>query len=303
MTERLDRQQQQQQVPEQWGLGQRVLWVRLLQSIFALLLLLGQVLAQGQALAGELQQRVAQFPQWQHKPTVRLSQNELTYPQWMAGTWTVTSTLVDMVAPLAPDVITPGFEGNRQFLHQPMTFRVRFVPQLPQALGLGQLPFAQRRTGMPDRIVADRAFNGLNLAVAYLGAPGVLSVTVDPRQPNRQITQLPKGRTLVSIVTGQASEQPEPYRFIATELCQQVFRGTARPYLNEVETTTQYDYQAATPRLIHAQQITAIYLSPQDPNYFQVDKLVGTSGRRGRDVPVALYRYQLDLAKLDVESG
>ncbi len=298
MIGQIDRQNQQQ-----GDLRRQGSWARLLQVVLALLLLLGQLLPQGQALAGELQQRVAQFPQWQNKPAVRLSKDELTYPQWMAGTWTVTSTLVDMVAPLAPDFVTPGFEGNRQFLQQPMTFQVRFVPQLPQAPGLGELPFAQRRTGMPDKIVADRAFNGLNLAVAYLGSAGVLSVSVDPRRPNRQIMQLARGRTLVSIVTGQASEQGESYQFVATELCQQVFRDAATPYLNEVETTTQYDYQAETPRLIHAQQITAIYLSPQDPNYFQVGKLVGKSGRRGQDVPVALYRYQLDLAKSDAESG
>ena len=37
--------------------------------------------------------------------------------------------------------------------------------------------------------------------------------------------------------------------------------------------------------LIEANQITAIYLSPQDPNYFLV-----------ANHPVALYRYQLELS-------
>ena len=58
-------------------------------------------------------------------------------------------------------------------------------------------------------------------------------------------------------------------------------------YLNEVETTTDYhhiidEYQG---EIIEANQITAIYLSPQDPNYFLV-----------ANHPVALYRYQLELS-------
>ncbi len=257
-------------------------WQRfLLVCLVTLVLFAGQ----GQAWAGELSDRVAQFPQWQGKPTVRLAQDDLTYPQWIAGTWSVTSTLVDLVAPLAPDFITPGFEGNRQFLHQAIAFDVRFLPRSPRLPGLGELPFGRRSLADGSAIVADRAFNGLNLATAYLGSQAVLSVTVDPRQPNRQFTRLPRGRMLVSTVTGQASEQPQPDRFIATELCQQIFQGTATPYLNEVETTTVYQYQPENDRPIHADQITAIYLSPQDPNYF-----------KARTTPVALYRYRLEFS-------
>ena len=52
-------------------------------------------------------------------------------------------------------------------------------------------------------------------------------------------------------------------------------------YLNEVETTTAYELKQTG---IEANQVTAIYLYPQDPNYFQANSR-----------PVALYRYQLEL--------
>ena len=71
---------------------------------------------------------------------------------------------------------------------------------------------------------------------------------------------------------------------MATEVTQQLFRSPERLYLNEVETTSSYELLASGN--ISAEQITAIYLSPQDPDYF-------TAGDR----PVALYRYHLDLTK------
>jgi len=79
--------------------------------------------------AGILTDRLALFPQWDGKPSVQAvkGSEDLVYPDWMAGTWNVTSTLVEMVAPLAPDVVTPGFAGNRQFLDKPVSFLVRFV--------------------------------------------------------------------------------------------------------------------------------------------------------------------------------
>ncbi|MCD8487031.1 MAG: hypothetical protein LRZ84_09945 [Desertifilum sp.] len=219
-----------------------------------------------EANATPLAERLADFPQWQNKPPVEAVQGDLIYPEWMAGTWEVTSTLVDLAAPLAPDVTTPGFENNRQFLHQPVRFQVRFAPNQGNA------------------VVSDRSFNGLSIAKAYLEdskASIVQAVKVDPQNPNRQITLLKGDRQLISTVTGRATETPAPNRFIATEVTQQFFRGTSQVYLNEVETTTAYQYLHSG---IQADQVTAIYLSPQDPNYFKV-----------LNRPVALYRYTLEL--------
>lgn len=220
--------------------------------------------------AGALSDRVSTFPDWHNKPPVDRATGDLIYPAWIAGTWHVKSTLIELVAPLAPEVVTPGFESNRAYVNQPIEFDVRFTKQ--------------------KEVTADRAFNGLNIAKAYLGG-AVLAVKVDPDSPNKQITILRDDRILTSTITGRAIETPAPDQFITSEIFQQVFRGTAQPYLNQVETTTAYSYaykylsnQEST---IVADQITAIYLSPQDPDYFKAG-----------NTPVALYRYRLEFSPL-----
>ncbi|MER3433117.1 MAG: hypothetical protein C4288_06735 [Leptolyngbya sp. ERB_1_1] len=217
--------------------------------------------------AGTLSDRVSTFPDWHNKPLVDRATGDLIYPSWLAGTWRVKSTLIDLVAPLAPQIVTPGFESNRVYVNQPIEFNVRFAEQQKQG------------------VIADRAFNGLNIARAYLGDRAVLSVKVDPNSPNKQITILKGDRSLTSTITGRAIENPAPNRFITSEIFQQIFRGTAQPYLNQVETTTAYKYLGDQTAAIVADQITAIYLSPQDPNYFKA----GTT-------PVALYRYRLEFS-------
>jgi len=257
------------------------------------LLLLLWLLCSGTVLAETLSSRLVQFPDWQSKPTVEVAEGDLAYPDWFAGEWTVTTTLVDLAAPLAPDLITPGFESNCQFLNQPVTFPVRFVAAQPQGFS-SFLPVVARRT----EIISDRAFNGLSLARAYLGDRSVISVKVDPQNPNRQITRLRGDRQLVSTVTGRAIEQPEDDRFITTELFQQEFRGTPQLYFNEVENTTAYTrLSPATsddPR-ITADQVTAVYLSPQDPDYF---KTLPSENLLGASRPVALYRYRMEFRRI-----
>jgi hypothetical protein len=137
-----------------------------------------------------------------------------------------------------------------------------------------------------EEIVADRAFNGLNLAQAYLGEQTVKTVKVDPDNPNRQLTILQGDRQLESTIISRAVETPSDEEFLATEIFHQIFRGTAQPFFNEVETTTAY--HVIDDEHIAADQVTAIYLSPQDPNYF-----------KARNQPVALYRYRLSLTAMD----
>jgi hypothetical protein len=50
----------------------------------------------------------------------------------------VTSTLIDQIAPLQPEIISSGFERNRQWLDQPVTFPVRFTRFVPK---VAPLPF------------------------------------------------------------------------------------------------------------------------------------------------------------------
>lgn len=247
------------------------------------LLVLVWLLCSGDAYAGVLSDRLATFPDWHSKPPTHPAAGDLVYPDWMAGTWEMTSTLVDLSAPLAPEIETPGYESNQSLLHEPITCEVRFEPRLTSYTKsfLLQPRLAQ------EEIVADRAFNGLSLAEAYLGEQTVKTVKVDPDNPNRQVTFLRGDRQLESTVVSRAVEAPSETEFLTTEVFQQVLRGTAQPYLNEVETTTAY--QLIDDEHIEADQVTAIYLSPQDPHYFQA-----------RNQPVALYRYRLELSAVNL---
>jgi len=248
-------------------------------AIWSFCLVVSFLLWSSEALAGELSERLANFPQWEKLTSVQPASGDLVYPEWMAGSWQVTSTLVDLAAPLAPDIVTPGFEGNRRQLNQPVSFVVRFVKQLLPITRLKIFPQIDYKSPI---LVADRSFNSLNLARAYLGDEAVLSVKVDPDSPNRQITFLRSSRQLVSIVTARATETTSDGNFITTEVFQQLFKGGSRPYLNSVESTTAYHKLPTSNRAIEADQVTAVYLSPQDPDYFKAGSQ-----------PVALYRYRL----------
>ena len=274
--------------------GKSLIWKRVRRNLLWLgLLAFVWLMCSAQATAETLSDRQQAFPNWQSKPPVQPSVGDLAYPQWMSGSWRLTSTLIDMVAPLAPEIKTPGFEGNRQFLHQPIKTVVRFVPKAGHRGRFLSRPLPSARAE-DIQIVSDRAFNGLNLARAYLGDDWVKAVKVDPDDPNRQITFLKDNQQLVSTVTGRTVEEPNAGTFATTEVFQQFFRNSKNAdegptvYLNEVENTTIYRKRADPNFPIDADQITAIYLSPQDPDYF-----------KAKDKPVALYRYQLSFSPLN----
>jgi hypothetical protein len=253
--------------------------------VWLTLLALVWLLCSGNADAGPLSDRLAAFPNWTTKPPTQVANGDLVYPDWMAGTWKLTSVLVDLSAPLAPDITTPGFESNESLLNQPITCEVRFEPRMTSYTRsfLLQPRLAQ------EEIVADRAFNGLSFAEAYLGKQAVKAVKVDPDNPNRQVIFLQGDRQLESTITNRAWEIPSAHEFVTSEIFQQVFRGTAQPYINEVETTTAYSLRdVENDSLVTADQVTAVYLSPQDPTYFK-------TGNK----PVALYRYELTLEAIE----
>lgn len=267
-------------------------WVKRFLKVSLGIILLAVVWLGSPGLAGPLTDRIQGFPEWPQKLPGQSVQGDLVYPHWFEGTWNVTTTLVDLVAPLAPDIVTPGFVGNQADLNRSIAFQARFIPSLSATARslVPHLPRAMVGQGQDD-IVADRAFNGLNLANASLGtepsqpAP-ILAVKVDPQNPNRQITLLRNDRQLVSTVIARATETPADNQFVTTEVFRQEFRGIPQPYFNDVETTTAYRYQPGQIPELQAEQVTAIYLSPQDPDYF-----------RANDRPIALYRYKLQLRR------
>lgn len=262
-------------------------------------LLLLWLFCSGVAFAGSLSDRLSEYPNWQGKPPVQAAKGDLVYPNWFAGEWLVSTTLVDLAAPLAPDLVTPGFESNRAFLNQPVQFRVRFIEQNAEQ-PVSSLVARFART--PKQLVSDRAYNGTQLAKAYLGERAVLSVKVDPKNPNRQITILKGDRQLVSTVAARATESPTEREFITSEFFKQEFRGAPQIYFNEVENTTAYtksDLSAPDVPEIVADQITAVYLSPQDPDYF---KTLSSENPLSAPRPVALYRYQMTFRRPAADS-
>jgi hypothetical protein len=235
------------------------------------------------AQAGALQTRLDRFPDWRSQPTLSAAQGDLHYPDWLAGEWDVTSSLVDAVAPLAPELVTPGFESNQRQLGRAVMFPVRFKrsivevtrPQSP--FPVGQVP--------PQGIVADRVYNGTSLTEALMGKDVLQSIQVDARSPNRQVARFRNGQELVTQISDRATETNTEFEFISSELYQQEFRSANRIYLNQVENTIGYRLVSADPPCIEANQVTAIYLSPQDPDYF-----------KARQRPAALYRYRMSFA-------
>lgn len=260
------------------------------------------LLCSGSAQASSISDRLDAFPNWPGKPSLAAPRGDLYYPGWFLGEWQVVTRLTAMAAPLAPQLVTPGYESNQAYLEQPISFRARFIDramdQAPVSAfqTLGRSRSGVNRPGQPPEIIADRAFNGLNLANAYLGEGVVQRVMVDAKQPNRQITDLGDSRQLISTITARDSEAIGSDRFLTSEVFQQEFRGSAQLYLNEVETTTDYRHLMPldpSQPTITADQVTAVYLSPQDPDYFKTQaSLLGPSR------PVALYRYQLEFFPL-----
>lgn len=237
------------------------------------------------AVAGPLADRLAQFPRWTSQPPLKPAQGNLQYPDWFSGEWQVTSTMTALEAPLAPDIVTPGFASQKQYLDQSVAFTVRFIPErtTAPAIGPASVPTGVGQT-VESPIVADQAYNSRSLITASLGKGVVESVAVDPKDSTRQVTRLQGDRTLTSVISARATES-HPDEFITSELFQQIFTSTTQIYVNQVENTT--DYRRTSPTEIEADQVTAIYLSPKDPQYFKA------GGR-----PVALYRYHLTLAAI-----
>ncbi|WP_299410322.1 DUF6816 family protein [Acaryochloris sp. IP29b_bin.148] len=244
------------------------------------------------AIASPLAERLSTFPEWQGKPVLKPATGSLIYPDWFLGDWQVTSTLVDMAAPLAPQLVTPGYADNQEHLNEPVTFKVRFIEE-PTPIRTKVLAGASpwELLSRKPSVIADLVFNGRSLAAAYLGDDAVKQVTIDPRFPNRQTTVLKQDRQLISTISDRNTEfNPKTDTWIASELFQQEFRSNTQIYLNQVENTTAYRYINTLPAQIDADQVTAIYLSPQDPDYFQAF-----------NQPVALYRYHLVLTAIQVD--
>ncbi len=229
--------------------------------------------------AESLPDRWTSYPQWSSLPPLEARKGEISYPEWLAGTWRVTSTLVEQIAPLAPDITSPGFEKNSTYLRKPVQFMVKFSDQTP----LPEFNWAlSDLVKTPRVIVPDRRFNTESIAQAYLGEDLKVTVQIKSQPSPRLITIFPQQKRLVSTVLGHSQVVLNEDQFLASELTNQQFIAGGSQYLNQVETTTAYRHLGLGK--IEASQITAVYLSPADPDYFAAN-----------NHPIALYRYELTL--------
>ncbi|AFZ53736.1 MAG: hypothetical protein Kow0091_01190 [Geminocystis sp.] len=228
-----------------------------------------------------LEDRINQYPSWQQKILLPKPEKDLIFPDWFEGKWEVTSILKEQIAPLAPKFQTPGFEQNNEYIDKKIQFSVKFIESsfYPQ-----QDNFVPQKINKQIIIIADRKFNSLSIAQAYLGIDNVEKVVINPNNTTEQITKFRGENELISTVIGRQQENISEKDFITSEVTRQFFRRPNSVYLNLVETTTKY--HLINSNLIKAKQFTAIYLSPQDPDYFVAF-----------DQPVALYYYTLELKK------
>ena len=255
----------------------------MLSKIFIILLLIITILGQNPlpSNALTLSERINEYPQWKQKISLPTPEEDLIFPQWFEGTWHVTSTLKEQIAPFAPQFTTPGFEQNEVYIDRPVNFDVRYIATkiIPQ-----QDNFLPAIVNQKEFIIADRAFNGLSIAQAYIGKENVKNVVTNPNNSTEQITKFRTNNSLISTVIGRQQETISEQEFMTSEITRQFFRRPESIYLNLVENVTKY--HLINQNKINAIQISAVYLSPEDPDYFfAIDK------------PVALYYYILTLEK------
>lgn len=234
--------------------------------------------------AVNLENRISSFPEWNNQISLPSPQQELIYPHWFQGTWEVTNILKEQIAPLAPKFETPGFSQNAVYIDQKITFPVKFIAT---TITQNKDSFLPNKISNELVIIADRSFNGRAIARAYLGEENVQNVIINSANSTEQITKFSQDNELISTVLGRETKSINEQEFITSEITRQFFRRPNNIYINFVETTTKY--KLLDSNHIQAQQYTAVYLSPQDPDYFLAF-----------NQPVALYSYELKLEKKEL---
>ncbi len=220
------------------------------------------------AWAVPLSQWVNNFPKIQSAQVLESASGALVYPEWFLGTWQVRTTLTDLAAPLGEKIINrQAFAASRSLKGKPVSFRARFIRNSRQ------------------EVVADLAFNNRSISEAYFGKENIVRVEAGPEEPNRQVLTLKGNRRGELITLRRRTEQPGTNQFDVAEFYQQTFIGSRVPNLRGIETTTLY--RRTRDDRIGADQVTAVFLDPRDPAYFDA-----------RNRPVTLYRYRLDFERL-----
>lgn len=221
-----------------------------------------------------LNQRLQQWPQWRlPAPLPRPAGADLTYPDWFAGAWQVSSqelplspaTAAATAIAEAPEAST-GEPTAEAPAGEPLLYPVRFQRNASGAL------------------VGDRAYNAAAVGRALFGA-ALRSVRNDPADPNRQLAELAGGRLLESRVLGRLSGSTADGAFLSDELSLQILHGPQQPRVSRVEILSRWRWHPGAGQdrgWIEAEQWQASYPSPAEG---LTARAAGASQRRLRLEP------------------
>ena len=152
-----------------------------------------------------LQQRLDAWPNWQlPAPLPRpRAQQDLVYPSWFEGSWSVESTDLD----------------DHTTLRHPARFGAT--------------------SNSRGAVVGDRSFNARAIGKAVLGAQ-LLGVEQAPDQVNRQLARLSQDRQLETTVIGRRESPLDQPSFLSDELVLQILHGPGAPRISRIETLSRY---------------------------------------------------------------
>jgi len=155
--------------------------------------------------SSKLSERKSTWPNWRvpsflKRPSLK---EDLIYPDWFEGIWDVNSS-------------TEGEKNEESILHS--------------------AKFKRDSTG---NLVADREYNTQSFALNSKNG-GFLSVTNDPKSPNRQLAKLTDDRYLETKIIGRLDEKINNDIFITDELILQIFHTPELSRISQVETLTEF---------------------------------------------------------------
>lgn len=203
---------------------------------------------------------------------------DVYYPEWALARWRVTSTLRNVVAPLGPELFSPGRNGTRSLetarvdVGKPLVYEVRW-----------------RRTA-DGRVVVDRPYNVGSITRASMGSKAVQGCEEDgPDHLTLYVSPsgAPGGavfRADVRVVARHSDPQLSPSSFDCAETVRQTVvlapgerSGPAPPpQVKEIETICTYDLQPGGEQM-RGEQRTATFLAP-DTVYTSASSLAEQQG-------------------------
>ncbi|MEW5302499.1 MAG: hypothetical protein WDW36_005279 [Sanguina aurantia] len=221
------------------------------------------------------------------------------FPDWMFGEWDVMAKYAAFDTPLGAAFVDPSFlEAARAPVEQgglgsSTPYKMRLFSTLPDTwdnnvrVTLGLLPH--------DAVVLDRGFNTAQTTNAYLGYTAVEESVYSTREPNLQTVTFsrtdPNGRALPPkkielYINNTASESgfdsEGRQTFYTSDLYRQALFLAGDTVFTDYEVLNSYTLLG--PGVVQGKQVTAIYLDPRQPRFFEAD------GRA-----VAAYGYDLQM--------